>query len=128
MDTDTQKFADENVEIFENRAVFGDTAYSLKNIKSVKVTDSSRFSGFCSWCIGFGILFFMWPIVTFTGERNFPIEFLGAGLFALGMYLHSSGPRIYHIRIESGLKKSRELSSPNKEYVEFIAKGIPALL
>jgi hypothetical protein len=119
-------YSDNNVSITTARVIVFGTTYALRNITSVKMTETAGNSGCAVAPIVVGLISFSVAVISIannTGPVLLPLLIAG-GLLAGGMAWLRSVKPTFHVTIASSSGEIRALSSLNRPYIETIVGAI----
>jgi hypothetical protein len=119
-------YNDNNVSITTARIIVSGTTYALRNITSVKMTETTGNSGCAVALIIVGLISFsvaVRSIANGTGPVVLPLLFAG-GLLVGGMAWFRRVKPTFHVTIASSSGEIRALSAMNRPYIETIVGAI----
>jgi hypothetical protein len=119
-------YSDSDVSVTTARIIVSGTTYALRNITSVKMTETAGNSGCAVALIIVGLVSFSFAVLSIvdgTGPVLLALLFAG-GLLAGGMAWLRSVKSTFHVTIASSSGEIRALSSLNRPYIETIVGAI----
>jgi hypothetical protein len=119
-------YSDSDVSVTTTRIIVSGTTYPLRNITSVKMTETAGNSGCAVALIIVGLISFSFAVLSIvdgTGPVLLALLFAG-GLLAGGMAWLRSVKSTFHVIIAGSSGEIRALSSLNRPYIETILGAI----
>jgi Na+/H+ antiporter NhaD/arsenite permease-like protein len=119
-------YADDNVSITTARIVVSGTTYALRNITSVRMTDTNPSKIGPIVCLILGLIILAMGLVAFTQSagEGFMFSLAGAPLAGAGLYTLWTARRSYSVTIASSAGEIRALTSPDKQYISKIVASV----